>query len=881
VTFAAAVRRPVGAVTAALLWWAGSAAAALPAFEACRGPEGPPRSYDELMCLYRVGLQHEALAEARAHLRRLGAGGPARPWHTLVLAHASVDADEGRALALYEAAAEGFTRQGEPEGEVLARHNLRVLHHRRGNAAGAERQVIRARAVGASSTRPLVVARAAVLEASHLIETGGDIGEAHRALLRAREAAFPGGPIGLRRTILFHLANACLYLGRLDEAIEALEQHRALRREDGAPIDAARVAFNLLTARLTRAEERPVPGARERVLEAAFDTLREAESLGDAAVLARTHNVLGDLLRTRDPERAAVHLGRCLDAATPLGHAELRAPCLWTLARHEAARHPARAERRSAEAVALLSAGNSGSLLAHAWQARLRLVWETLAENDAIAASLEALRAIERLRANQKDDVSRATLFANWTRDYHWLTGRLLESRPPRLAEAFEVGERLRARVLLESLERAGVRATPPAPGGDAGLAAVTTAFASLQEVQRSLGEREALLWFSVAPWEDLYGDFGGGSWLLSVTRSTVGLHRLPARTQLESQVPALVGLLRERGTPEHLWAPGASALGAALLGPAVAALPPAVDRLVIVSEGVLHRLPFEALRPATRGPALGERFDVTVAPSATLWLQLRRQRKPRAGSLLVLADPELARGRPTGDLHLGPLPWARREARAIRRSVDLPPERLREGPAASEHFVKSGILRGSAVVHFAAHARADDTFPERSAVFLAPGSPDEDGWLQPNEIAALDLGGQLVVLSACESADGALLSGEGPLSLARAFFAAGAGAVVATRWPLRDDDAAFLMERFYEGLAGGANIGEALRGARRDAVSSRRPAAAWSGVVLLGDGTSRPFAALGDSGGREAPSLPARLAASLLLALGAAVAIRRLRPPR
>ena len=141
-----------------------------------------------------------------------------------------------------------------------------------------------------------------------------------------------------------------------------------------------------------------------------------------------------------------------------------------------------------------------------------------------------------------------------------------------------------------------------------------------------------------------------------------------------------------------------------------------------------------------------------------------------------------------------------------------------------------------------AAHARADAAFPDRSAVFLAPGDAAEDGWLQPREIAALTLDGQLVVLSACDSASGFLLSGEGPLSLARAFFAGGAGAVVATRWPLRDDDAAFMMERFYAHSDRASAPRAALRRARREAIAAGRPAAAWAGLALLGDGRRPPL---------------------------------------
>jgi hypothetical protein len=76
----------------------------------------------------------------------------------------------------------------------------------------------------------------------------------------------------------------------------------------------------------------------------------------------------------------------------------------------------------------------------------------------------------------------------------------------------------------------------------------------------------------------------------------------------------------------------------------------------------------------------------------------------------------------------------------------------------------------------------------------------------------------------------------------------------VATRWPLRDDDAAFLMERFYEALASGASVDGALRSARRDALAQGLPAAAWAGVTTLGDGARRPIAATPARVSRLAP---------------------------
>ena len=189
-------------------------------------------------------------------------------------------------------------------------------------------------------------------------------------------------------------------------------------QEDGSSANAATVAYDLLNARLTMSEARPLPGARARLVAEAEAVLAEARSLKQPRVEAEAHRVLGDLLRTRDPDRAGVHLRRCLDLEAPLGHVDVRASCLWSLALHESTRNPRRAEQLSREAVSLVGANRGGPLLAYAWQSRLRLVWRTLNEDQAISESLEALDAIERLRASQKDDGSRAALFSNWTRDY-------------------------------------------------------------------------------------------------------------------------------------------------------------------------------------------------------------------------------------------------------------------------------------------------------------------------------------------------------------------------------------------------------------------------------------------------------------------------------
>jgi CHAT domain-containing protein len=191
--------------------------------------------------------------------------------------------------------------------------------------------------------------------------------------------------------------------------------------------------------------------------------------------------------------------------------------------------------------------------------------------------------------------------------------------------------------------------------------------------------------------------------------------------------------------------------------------------------------------------------------------------------------------------LQLGPLPHARAEARRLARLLG-PQCRLLEGASASERRLKTASSADFGVLVLATHAVLDEEHPERSAVLLAPGAAEEDGLFQPREIVELPLDGRLVVLSSCSSASGTLLQGEGVVGLARAFFEAGARSVVASLWPMRDDEAAALAGPFYRHLSRGETVGAAMAAARRERMRAGASPAEWAGLVVLGDGGMIPF---------------------------------------
>jgi tetratricopeptide (TPR) repeat protein len=777
-----------------------------------------PDRYESYLCFYQAAARGSAFDAAAARLDRLAEQGRGEGWALLVRAHVSDVRHEGLGPTgeLYRRSAERLAAEGRALGEVLARTNLRRILVERGDPAGAEVQVARALEVAHASDDREARVRALILEASHLTDLGRDLGRARAALLEAEADAFPGGSPGLQESVLRRFANLCYQLGRYDEAIEKLDRLLALSEQRGNVHDEPSLRFNVANVRRAQREERPVPGALDEVQGLSLQALQSARRHGDREVAARAHAFLTDLFDLRDAERAEEHGRRCLEEARRLEQRLPEMECLCAWARHVASRAPAEAEDALARAARIAEREGNDVYAAYVWGARLRTSWETRPAVEAARESLRSLEAIERLRAAQTDPQARIELFTNWTKDYYWLAGRLLRQAPPDLPLAFVVGERLRARVLLEALQKAGLPADPARPMG-------LSPVAGLEHVQAALGDDEVMLAFLVGLDRDLAGGFGGGSWLLAISRGSVRAREIPDRLRLEATVPVFVGLIERRDGSETRVA---AALHRSLLGDL---LGPEVRRLVVVPDGVLNELPFAALRASPDAPPLGALYEIALAPSATLWSRWRRvadRRLPAAA--LVLADPT-----GTGE---GSLRHARREGASVRRAVGGD-SRLLCGAQASEAALKSASLGSFGIVHFATHAVADDASPDRSAVLLAKTTGDDDGRLRPSEVAALDLRARAIVLSACRTAGGPVASGEGVLSLARAFFEGGARTVVASHERLRDDEAERLFEWFYAHLRQGETMGGALRSARRRAISEGVPAATWAGVVLLGDG--------------------------------------------
>jgi len=316
--------------------------------------------------------------------------------------------------------------------------------------------------------------------------------------------------------------------------------------------------------------------------------------------------------------------------------------------------------------------------------------------------------------------------------------------------------------------------------------------------IQERLGAHDGVLWFRVGERR---------SEALLLLRDRALRTEIPfVKAALEDLVAAFRGSLV--GGPE-----GRARLLAALLHSSLLrSVPGSVERLVIVPDGVLWTLPFSALREQVDSAPFGARVGVSLAVSG------RPPAGPSGdvGSVALLADPRtLVRDLPR-------LPGAAEEVVRIaplygRASVAM-------GEDATVTALRS-LAAAARVLHVAAHALPEAGTGGR---LLLSG---DDGAVSADAISALDLRElRTAVVAGCATAAGEIVPGEGTISLARAFLAAGARTAVASVWAVPDGSAADLLVGLHRGLAAGLPAAEALRRARADYLAKPGPdARVWA----------------------------------------------------
>lgn len=350
------------------------------------------------------------------------------------------------------------------------------------------------------------------------------------------------------------------------------------------------------------------------------------------------------------------------------------------------------------------------------------------------------------------------------------------------------------------------------------------------------------------------------------LTRDTLVVRSLAVPQLIGDQVKAFSEAVNS--LPSARFYGTSAALYQSLIRPISSSLA-GVTRLVIVPDGFLTKVPFEAIAPKGSSPTIGKgnadftrvpflirSYDIIYAQSAESYLAaetpLDVARLPEtasfAGFAPVFADKD------TVSPPLSALRSIRHDGKtydALAYSAnevsDIAGDFRAHGHAAScsigkdaskERFTREAPSRS--IIHISTHGAVNEEKPLLSALLFSPlagAQSKDDNVLYAGEAAALGLNAELVVLGSCESGRGQLAGSEGMLAMSRSFFQAGAKHLMYSLWPVGDRQTATLMRAFYSVLLDGGTYAGGLRAAKLKLLSDSSTAfpSKWAGFVLVG----------------------------------------------
>lgn len=720
-----------------------------------------------------------------------------------------------KALDTFQHAMDLWHASGDRQQEALALSNIAVVYLKLGDPQSAlerlQRVLVLKRSVGDRSG-----------EWAALSNIGGaysEMGQQDKAVefyTLALSAARDMGNKPRQATVLNGLGNTFVRMGRLREALDHYAEARSLAIDSGDREQHVRSVLGMSRTLLRQGQpDRALPLAEEGLSVARSGGLRDNEQPALVAA-AEAEADLGNLSRARDRIDAAVQLAESVRGS--VAGVDLRTSYFAGIRReydllidilmrlHRA--HP--------------GAGYDAQAFAVSERARARSLIDLLGESRGnIREGIDAALL-------EREQSLRAALHVKSTAPDKDVQELILQYR--------EVENQIRAR----SPRYAAL--TLPHP-------------VSLDEIQKGvLGPDTMLLEYALGEKR---------SYLWTVTATGLSAYELPGREAIEAAARTAYSAISsaEPGSGGD----ALQALSSLVLGPVARTL--GRKRLVIVSEGALQYVPFSALPDASGEPLIAN-HEIVGLPSGSTLAALRRElagRRPARMSVIAFGDPVFSRTDPRVLRHTPAPPgepgtalersakdsgltgfdrlWAtRREAESIaalggpsggRKLVDFD---------ASRKTAINGELERYRIIHFATHGLLNNRHPEFSGLVLSLVDPDGtpvNGFLRAYEIYNLKLHADLVVLSACQTALGEDIRGEGLVGLTRGFMYAGAPRVVASLWKVPDLATAELMRRFYQGvLSEHRRPADALRAAQVVMRSEGRRNAPyyWAGFVLQGE---------------------------------------------
>jgi len=383
---------------------------------------------------------------------------------------------------------------------------------------------------------------------------------------------------------------------------------------------------------------------------------------------------------------------------------------------------------------------------------------------------------------------------------------------------AVEFLERMRSRVLLE--RTSGARGAPVRP-------------TTIEVLRRTLAPGTRIVSYSVLDRELI-------AWLID--RDGIRMYRVPVAEGLKALVDRFTTLIASRAG-EAETRDASTRLYKVLVAPFENRLEPD-SKLVIVPDKWLHFVPFAALFDPHRRRFLAQSVEINVAPSVQLYAQAaaryRELRTATSASLLAVGNPAFDQ---RVYATLPALPGAEREASSVARQYSH--ARLLVGPAATKRALLQ-LAKESDIIHFAGHGIVTPEEPLLSHLVLAPDQGSESsGAIYAKDLFEIRLPRtRLAILSGCHTASGELSDTEGASSLARAFFAAGVPAVIASLWAVDDVKTEEFFKIFHEELRRDQNPTAALRRTQLPWLAQEpnawRSISVWAAFQLFGAATGQ-----------------------------------------
>lgn len=321
----------------------------------------------------------------------------------------------------------------------------------------------------------------------------------------------------------------------------------------------------------------------------------------------------------------------------------------------------------------------------------------------------------------------------------------------------------------------------------------------SLKEVQALLDKKTAVIEYAYTY---------HGLAILVITERETQFHLVhetgDVRQTLKQQIDDYRSLIIHQASTEDLGAASEELIDV-ILRPVLPAMDQ-IKNLVIVPDGELSLLPFDALM--VDGRYLAQKYAIKMMPSISVYNLLPRPHRINEDTFYAIAGSGFEAGDglfgTNAQTAFATLPYTLIEVDSIAAHFEAP--KVLKSEQVTEAAIKKQDLSEFKFLHFATHGAINESEPTQSGLILSKKIQmenlfGEDGYLNANEIARLQLNADMVVLSSCNTATGKVLSGEGLLGLQRSFLTAGASSVVASLWSIYDRSTPVFMSHFYHYL--------------------------------------------------------------------------------